>query len=341
MRSRTGVLLVNLGTPLSPKPRDVSRYLIEFLMDDRVIDFPWWKRQLLVKGIIIPMRYRQSAQAYKKIWTEEGSPLLLYGEKVKKKLQAFLGDSFFVELGMRYQFPSIEEALQKLLSKRLDELVLIPLFPQYASATTGSIFKKVTELLSREQTIPHFKAIGSYPTHSKMIDAFCAVAQPYLINAYDHFLFSFHGLPQRHVKKADQIDVCLKKENCCRSCIPENRHCYSAQCYATAQAIANQLALPSHRYSISFQSRLGKDPWLQPYSSSTLQALAKAGNKKILVFSPAFVCDCLETLYEIEEEYGLEFKQAGGTTLDLVPGLNDHPLWIEALASLLLETSPV
>lgn len=327
---KKGLLIVNLGTPDSPHPRDVYRYLIEFLTDKRVIDFSWLKRQLLVRGIIVPFRYRQSARAYQAIWSSEGSPLMIYGKRVEKALQELLGPVYRVKLAMRYQNPSLEKGIQELIQEEVDELIILPLFPQYASATTGSIHEKVMEILSPYHSIPKLTFINSFPTHPRMIEAFCKRAEEYDLREYDHFLFSFHGLPKRQILKADSTGKCLKCTHCCQ----HNRRCYSAQCYATAEQIAKQLNLSPERYSLSFQSRLGKDPWLEPFTSEVIHRLAKQGKKKVLVFCPAFVCDCLETIYEIGIEYAEEFVKAGGTRLDYVKGLNDHPVWIQALSEI-------
>lgn len=337
---KTGVLLVNLGTPDSPSPCDVHRYLVEFLTDGRVIDSPWLLRQFLVRGLIIPKRYRQSAKAYQDIWTQEGSPLKVYGYRVQRQLQERLGDSFVVELGMRYRSPSIEESLKHLLDQGCQKIVILPLFPQYASATTGSVHQKVMEVVSRWQTIPEITFVGNYAVHPSLIHAFCAVAAPYQVEKYDHFLLSFHGLPQSQLMQADHSkQCCMKKKDCCLTLTDQNQGCYAAQCQATANAITAAMKLPKDKYSMAFQSRLGKAPWLQPYTGETIASLAKEGKKRLLVLCPSFVCDCLETIYEIGVEYANEFKHAGGELLDLVPGLNDHPKWIDALVDLVKEKS--
>jgi protoporphyrin/coproporphyrin ferrochelatase len=338
MQSKTGVLLVNLGTPNSPMNKDVYRYLIEFLTDKRVMDLPWLKRQLLVRGVIVPSRYRQSAKAYQQIWTKDGSPLMVYSRKVQQLLQIALGKEFKVELAMRYQQPSIQEGIDSLLKESIDHLIILPLFPQYASASTGSVNQKVLEILSGYQVIPKITLINQFSTHPGFIDAFCTLSKPYNIETYDHIIFSFHGLPERHLLKADNNGKCLKSMDCCSSITSSNKDCYSAQCFATANAISKKLHIPKEKFTVSFQSRLGKDPWIQPYTSSLIQKLAKLQKKRVLVFCPAFVCDCLETIFEIGVEYAEEFKHAGGECLDLVPGLNDHPAWIEALRIIILDS---
>lgn len=336
MNNLTGVLLVNLGTPRSPSPKDVYRYLIEFLTDGRVIDSSWLWRQILVRGLIVPFRYKQSAKLYQQLWTKEGSPLMVYGLKAKTLLQESLGKNFRVELAMRYQEPSIQQAIDNLLRANINQIVVLPLFPQYASATTGSVLQRVTEILNTYQVIPKTSTITQFATHPLMVSAFCEVAKEYALADYDHILFSFHGLPQRQILKADDQAHCLKSSRCCQTLSPKNQNCYSAQCHATMQAIAGSLKLSPEKYSLCFQSRLGKDPWLQPYASEVINHLAKQGKKKILVFCPSFVCDCLETTIEIGVEYAKEFTHAGGEQLDLVKGLNDHPLWIAALRDLVL-----
>lgn len=331
---KTGVLLINLGTPHSPAPKDVYRYLIEFLTDERVMDLSWLRRELLVRGVIVPFRYRITAKAYQKIWTAQGSPLMLYGNLLKAGVQKQLGDQFHVELAMRYQSPSIKEKLDQLMQQGIDHLIVLPLFPQYASATTGSVLQKVQTLIGQYNVIPKVTLISSYPTDSGMIEAFYSVATQFELNQYDQILFSFHGLPERHINKANPKGNCLKAD-CCKTLTAKNSCCYSAQCYATADAIANRIGIPKDKSIICFQSRLGKDPWLSPSTNGVIHDLAKKGKKKLLVFCPSFVSDCLETLYEIGEEYNVEFKKAGGTQLDLVPGLNDHPKWIDAVTSMI------
>lgn len=336
---KTAVLLVNLGTPNAPNYKDVYRYLIEFLTDERVIDYSWLKRHLLVRGLIVPLRFRQSTKAYQKIWTNEGSPLLVFGNKVKSLLQNSLGDDFIVELAMRYQNPSLEYGLKKLLDKSVKQLIILPLFPQYASASTGSIYQKVMELLQNETTFPKITFINSFADHPALIDAFCHVARKQSLQEYDHYLFSFHGLPLRQIQKGDKYSHCFQSDNCCQKICQKNKDCYSAQCHLTANAIIQQLNLPKEKTSLAFQSRLGKEPWLQPFTLETIEGLAKQNKKKVLVFCPSFVCDCLETTYEISMEYAAEFKNLGGERLDLVQGLNDEPLWIEALKKLVIENT--
>lgn len=337
MKHKIGILLVNLGTPNSPKSLDVYRYLIEFLTDSRVIDLPWIQRQLIVRGFIVPFRYRQSAACYKQIWRKEGSPLLIYSQSQEKLLQQALGTDYKVKLGMRYQKPSLQSALSELLEENLEELIVLPLFPQYASATTGSVHQKIMELLQGYLHIPKVTFINNFATHPKFIHAFTSLAQNKNLENYDHFLFSYHSLPQRQLKKLDLNKTCLRRANCCEEICSKNFTCYSAQCYATTQALVEKLKLKKDQYSLSFQSRLGKDPWQQPYTIDVIKQLASKGKKNVLVFCPSFVSDCLETLYEIGYEYAQEFKHAGGNKLELLTSLNDNLEWIEALKTIIMD----
>lgn len=294
----------------------------------------------LVRGLIVPKRYKQSAASYARIWTAEGSPLMVYGKRVQTLLQQELGPRFRVELAMRYRHPSIPQALSTLLAEPLERLVVLPLFPQYASATTGSVHQRVMEALQTHPVIPHVQLINNFADHPAFIEAFATKAASFSLDQYDHILFSYHGLPERQLRKADKGQWCLKKSDCCQTSCSENKACYAAQCFATTQGIVDRLKMPNDRYSLCFQSRLGKEPWLQPYTSDVIQGLAKKGKKNVLVLCPSFICDCLETIYEIGEEYAAEFKHAGGEKLHLVPSLNDDPLWIKALTQIVIENYP-
>lgn len=339
--SKKGVLLVNLGTPDSPSVSDVRRYLNEFLMDGRVIDVnPIW-RTMLVKGIIVPFRSPKSAKLYKEIWSDTtGSPLLHYSKLQAEGLSNRLGDEYHVELAMRYQNPSIESALNKLRDAQVGSIQVIPLFPHYASASTGSVIDKVMAIVKDWQTIPDISFVNSFHNDELMIETFAENALKHNPETYDHILFSFHGLPQRQLIKSDHsAKHCLKTDNCCSTLTVNNQFCYSAQCYDTARLIAAKLNWPKDRYTVCFQSRLGKDPWVQPYTSAVISDLAKKGVKRLLVFCPAFVADCLETVYEVTVEYGDEFKALGGEHIQLVESLNDHPKWIESLQRMVLKNS--
>lgn len=334
---KKGILLVNLGTPDSPEKSDVKKYLDQFLMDDRVIDINPIGRNFLVRGIIIPKRASNSSNIYKEIWTEKGSPLMVYGESLRNQLAEKLGEDYHVELAMRYQNPSLENALKKLQKLNLDSITVVPLFPQYASATTGSIHQLVMEVVSQWQIIPPLKFINNYCDHPGMAKIFADNARKHLQSEnWDHILFSYHGVPQRQMKKADiSKQHCLVVEDCCKTYQESNKFCYTAQCYQTTKAIAAELGLSEDEYTLCFQSRLGKEPWMQPYTSTVLEDLAKKGVKRILVLIPAFVADCIETIYEIGVEYQEEFVHFGGEKVQMVESLNDNPAWVEVLEEII------
>jgi ferrochelatase len=331
---KKGILLVNLGTPDAPDRPAVYRYLKQFLLDPRVIDTPWLSRNLLVRGIIAPFRSANSSKLYQKLWTENGSPLKYYGDQVTKGLRVLLGENYAVELAMRYQNPSIESGIEKLLQQQVAEITVFPMFPQYASASTGSVYEEVMRVLQNKNAIPTLKFINSFYDYAPMIDIFANNARQFDIDNFDHIIFSYHGLPERQLKKTDRFNHCLQSKDCCQTITGANQFCYSAQCYATTRAIAAKLNLTPDRYTTSFQSRLGKTPWVQPYTTDVLKAQAERGAKRLLMFSPAFVADCLETLIEISDEYHHEFQEMGGELVQLVPSLNDNPKWIAAVRDL-------
>jgi ferrochelatase len=333
---KTGIMLVNLGTPDSPSTSDVRKYLLEFLLDKRVIDIPWLGRQLLVRGIIGPFRAPKSAKTYKAIWRPEGSPLLHYSRELSRLLQERLGDDYLVSLAMRYGNPSIESSWTALRQYPLKRLIVVPLFPQYASATTGSVMEKVMEVVGKDLSLPEILFIRDYHDLDSMLEVYAKNARNLNPEHYDHVLFSFHGLPVRQLIKSDLNQHCQQKPNCCENFGPHNQHCYGAQCTRTAHLIAEKLHLTNDQYSICYQSRLGKTPWIQPYTSDVIEHLAKKGAKRILVLCPAFVSDCLETIFEIGEEYQEEFQHLGGEQVTLVPSLNDDPDWVNALAELVI-----
>jgi ferrochelatase len=338
---KKGVLMVNLGTPDDPGRGAVYRYLKQFLLDPRVIDYPWLPRNLLVRGIIAPIRSGSSSKLYQQLWTENGSPLKYYGEVLVEEVQQRLGDDYHVVLGMRYQQPSIESALNELLDAGVSEILVFPLFPHYASATIGSVHDEVMRLLRKEQTIPNVRMLNSYPEFRPMIEVFAENARQFDLDSYDHIIFSYHGLPQRQLRNGDRTKShCQVKADCCQSLCKTNQFCYSAQCHATTRAIATELGLAEDRYTTAFQSRLGPEKWAQPYTSVVLEEQAEHGAKRILVFSPAFVADCLETLIEIGIEYQEEFEEMGGEKVDLVPSLNDNPKWIEGVTELVRAQFP-
>ncbi|PST84584.1 ferrochelatase [Pedobacter yulinensis] len=334
---KKGILLVNLGTPDSPEVKDVKRYLDQFLMDERVIDISDFRRALLVKGIIVPFRSPKTSALYKKIWEPKGSPLLYYSEIQAQMLQDKLGPGYQVELAMRYQNPSVERALSRLKEGLVESIKVIPLFPQYASASTGSVMQLVMELLSKWPTIPPVSFVNSFHDHPSVISTFADHARRFDLASFDHVLFSFHGLPERQLLKCDHTGShCLKNKDCCAQLTDVNKFCYSAQGHDTARLIAAELGIERKDYTVCFQSRLGKEPWVQPYTTDVLKKLAAEGKKRLLAFSPAFVADCLETIYEITVEYCEEFKALGGEHVQLVESLNDDPKFIEALEDLVL-----
>lgn len=334
----TGVLIVNLGTPDSTSVPDVRKYLRQFLMDPRVIDIGQIPRFLLVNGIIAPFRSPKSAKAYRKVWMADGgSPLKYYGLIMERFLQTALGEGYAVKLAMRYQNPSVESVVAELQKLPLRRLIVVPLFPQYASATTGSVVEEVMRQVQRYQTIPDVQIVNRFFERPDFIEAFAWVARPVLEKKdYEMLLFSYHGLPERQIYKGDTQNVCRLGE-CCSTYTEKNQWCYRAQCFATSRLLAQALGWPEEKTVTTFQSRLGKDPWIQPYTDETLKKLAAQGIKRIAVMSPAFIADCLETILEIGEEYQELFLHAGGTDLDLVPSLNDSPAWVDALAAIVRE----
>lgn len=334
---KTGVLLVNLGTPDSPETPDVRKYLREFLMDKRVIDIAPFRRWLLVNLIIAPFRAPKSAQIYKKLWDERGSPLKYYGEDVKHLLQQTLGNEYLVTLGMRYQSPSIASALAGLRDKQVKQIIVIPLFPQYASASTGSVVDMVMEVVKDWQIIPSISFIDNFLEDALFIRTWKEIARKYMDkSAYDHYIFSYHGLPERQILKGSQDNYCQLSEKCCAVYHKKNRLCYRAQCFQTSRLLAKELDIPQENYTVSFQSRLGKSPWVKPYTDVVIPELAAKGVKKVLAFSPSFVADCLETTIEVGEEFKEIFEKAGGEEWQLVESLNSHPMWIECLKQMVL-----
>jgi len=329
---KTGVLLVNLGTPDEPTSKGLRRYLNQFLTDKRVIDMPAIGRYMLFRGIVVPIRSPKVAKLYQELWMDEGSPLKVYGQRVEKGVQEKLGDEYLVKLAMRYQNPSIYSAIAAMYEANVKEIIVFPLFPQYASATTGSIFAEIMDILRRKEQIPSLKFVNSYYEDPDVIKIYADNARQLQLDQYDHYVFSFHGVPERYLKKEN--NYCKCDGNCCKQIVDENQFCYGAQCNATAQAIAKELSIPESKYTVSYQSRFGPEKWVQPYTDEVFEHELEKGNKKILVFSPAFVADCLETTIEIGLEYKEEFMEKGGEALDLVPSLNDDPRWINAIAKL-------
>lgn len=332
---KTGVLLVNLGTPDSTATGDVRKYLREFLMDGRVIDIPSFPRWLLVNLIIAPFRSPKSAGEYRKLWTDRGSPLLFHTEDLKAKVEKVLDPSqFVVTMGMRYQSPSIESALEELMKAKVKKIIVLPLFPQYASATNGSVIDKVMEIVKGWQIIPEISFISNFIDHPLFLKAWEELGKEMMEKQeYDRFLFSYHGLPERQIRKGSVDNYC-QLGACCNKYGPSNQFCYRAQCFQTTRLIAGKLGLPDDKVMTCFQSRLGKDPWIQPYTEDMIKKLASEGVKKVLVFSPAFVADCLETTVEVGQEYKEQFEEMGGEHWDLVPSLNSGDTWVACVKEL-------
>jgi len=327
------VLLVNLGSPDSPSVPDVRRYLNEFLMDGRVIDVPWPLRRLLV-GLILINRPKESAHAYASIWTPEGSPLIVTSRNVQKLLQARV--SVPVALAMRYQNPGVPAVVRELAQQGITELLLIPLFPHYAMSSYETAVEWVRHHVKRLAPDMKLSVQPPYYDATDYITALGAVAADALKTPHDHLLFSFHGVPERQIRKSDPSRChCLASSDCCdRAPKPVLEVCYRAQCRATARTLAEWCGLPKNQWSVAFQSRLGRDPWLRPYTDEELERLAKSGVKRLLVICPAFVSDCLETIEEIGMRGKATFLEAGGESYTLIPCLNEHPAWISALENM-------
>mgnify|MGYP000083940165 CR=1 FL=1 len=325
---KKGILLVNLGSPDSPSVTDVRKYLTQFLNDPLVIDINPIARFFLVNFIIVPFRAPKSAKLYKQIWGKDGSPLISHSIKQKELLQNSLGDEYVVELGMRYQNPSIKSAFESLVKQNVKSITAIPLYPHWASSSTKSSIEELKRV-AKKFKFENLKVIEKFYDNEDYLNALVDVAKKYNLNEYDHVLFSYHGLPERQITKIYPAH-CKINDQCCSVISENNKHCYRAACYYTTRELVKRLSIPEGKYTSAFQSRLD-DKWLKPYSDKIVEQLAKEGKKKILVFSPAFVSDCLETIYEIGIEYEEIFKQYGGEKLQLVESLNEEAKWIEAL----------
>ncbi len=331
---KKGILLVNLGTPDDPSTGSVRRYLREFLMDGRVIDIPFANRWMLVNLIIAPIRGPKSAKEYQKLWDERGSPLKYYGEDLTAMVQDALGEEYAVELAMRYQNPSIEASLNKLKQKQVNSLFVVPLFPQYASATTGSVIEEVNRVVNQWQVIPELSYINNFFENDLFLKTIEEQAAVWMKEkTYDHYVFSYHGLPERQIMKSG-IKSC-KLGDCCKKYGEHNKYCYRAQCFETSRLLADRLGIAPENYTVAFQSRLGKTPWIQPYTEDLVDELAAKGMKSVLAFSPAFISDCLETTLEVGETYKEQFVEGGGTTWDLVESLNTHPTWVKCIVEMI------
>lgn len=332
MAGKTAVLLLNVGTPDAPEVKAVRRYLTEFLNDPRVIGGPWLFRKILVNLIIVPFRAPKSTRLYQKLWTETGSPLLVNGKRLEAKVQQRLGDRYLVRLAMNYGQPAVTEVLKEVIASGVDRIVAFPLYPQYASSTTGSSVARVMRILSEELHMPAFSSILQYFDDPRYIGAMKDRLSAYDLKAYDHILFSFHGLPLSQVNAAHGGKSC-DTFSCTAESNDGNRFCYQAACYATARNLIHAMDIEEGSTTVCFQSRLTRN-WLQPFTDQALRELAKKGSKNVLIICPSFTADCLETTVEIGDEYRSLFLSLGGTTLDLAESLNDSDAWVEAVAQM-------
>ncbi len=330
---KKGILLVNLGSPDTTKTKDVRRYLDEFLMDERVIDIPYWKRYILIKGIILNVRPKKSAMAYKKIWWDEGSPLIVISERFTKKVAEKL--HIPVALGMRYGSISIKKGIQQLHDQGVEEILLIPLYPHYAMSSYETVVEKAKEV--NRDHFPNLKidTLPVFYNNEKYIKAMSNNIKNHLDGFdYDHVLFSYHGIPERHIYKSDTTKShCKLDKSCCKTPSKAHRTCYRHQCFETTRLIVEQLELKEGTYSNSFQSRLLKDPWLKPYTDFELEKFPEEGKKKLAVVTPAFVADCLETLEEIAMEGKEDFLEAGGETYKHIACMNDNDEWVDVMVN--------
>lgn len=325
---------MNLGSPDSTEVSDVRRYLSEFLMDERVIDYPYLFRWLLVKGIIVPFRAPKSAAAYKSIWTKEGSPLITLTKALRQRLQRYLTEP--VVVAMRYGNPTPATAYNELLKKNpdLEEVILMPLYPHYAMSSYETAVEHMKQVYIKNNYRFKLTTIKPYYDNEDYVEALAESIKPYLEQRYDKLLFSYHGVPERHILKGDITgNHCLKSGDCCQKPSPAHQYCYRHQCFKTTELVTTALQIPRPKFELSFQSRLGRDKWLTPYTAQRLRELPGEGAKKLLVACPAFVSDCLETLEEIAEQGKETFLHAGGESFTMIPCLNIHPLWVTTIAN--------
>lgn len=332
-KEKLGVLLVNTGSSSAPETKETRVYLRQFLSDPRIIDIAPWKRWLLLNLIILPLRPKKTAEAYRQIWTDRGSPLIAISEDFRDLLQQRLPDHV-VRIGMAYGDPSVAQGMDELIDAEVDRIIVVPMFPQFASATTGSVLEAAYTIAGKKWNVPSLTALPAFYDDPAFIDAWEAVAKPQLEGFNpDHVLMSFHGLPERQVRKGDPTGQhCLCRPDCCDVKVSANRNCYRHHCIETGKRIVERLGLSEDQYTVTFQSRLGRDPWLTPATDETIAKLGKQGVKRLAILSPAFVADCLETLEEIGIGGKETFLENGGEEYLLVPSLNTEPKWVEALA---------
>ena len=331
-----GVLLINTGSSSAPKVPETRAYLKQFLSDARIIDTAAWKRWIIVNCFVLPFRPKYTAEAYEAIWTDRGSPLITISEDFAEALSKELPE-MEIEIGMAYGDPSIEAGMEKLIAKGVDRIIIAPMFPQYASATTGAVFERSFTHAAKKWNVPCLTALPPYYDDEGYLDAWQAVAEEKLaVFKPDHVLLSYHGLPERQIKKGDASGChCLVKQDCCETENDVNKNCYRRHCIFTSKAIISRLKLEEGHYSVTFQSRLGRDPWLSPATDQTVEALAKNGVKRLAILSPAFTADCLETLEEIGMQAKESFIEHGGEAFELIPSLNTHPQWVAAFADII------
>ena len=330
---KKALLIINLGTPNKPSYFSVFKYLRQFLMDGRVININPILRFLLVNFVICPLRSFSSTKIYKKVWNEDtGSPLLFNTKKLSEKLKLKLPE-YDVDYAMRYQNPSIEDVLKKMLLKNPDEIIILPLFPHYAAATTGSVYEEVSRIISKQWVVPKVKFINQFYDNDKFLDAWIEKANEFNIEEYDKIIFSYHGIPNSHVDNVYEDSVC-SDHDCELKITENNKFCYKATTYETTKLLASKLNLDKDKYIVTFQSRL-TNKWLTPFTDEVLKSMPSVGNKNILVFSPAFTADCLETIIEIGDEYQELFQECGGDKLDYVRSLNYSDLWADAIIDII------
>ena len=330
---KRGIILMNLGSPDSTSVQDLRKYLNEFLTDKRVIDYSWLFRKIIVEGIIVPARAQKSAEAYHTIWTKNGSPLIQFTRELAQKLQMLVTEP--VTIAMRYGKPGMESAYEFLLERvpGLEEVIAIPLYPHYAMSSYETAVEHAKEIHRKKKYGFRLKFMPPFYQDPGYIHAMAENMRPFLQKEFDHILFSFHGIPERHLIKTDPTHRhCLQTEDCCSTPSIAHATCYRHQCLLTMKLVTAELGLPQHKFSFSFQSRLGKQPWLKPYTDFRFQKMPGEGIKKLLVVCPAFVSDCLETLEEIEIRGKESFLGAGGQEYGMIPCLNTQPLWVETLA---------
>ena len=330
---KKAVILINVGTPDSPRVGDVRKYLMEFLGDGRVIDLPWLFRKILVNIIISPIRSFKSSKLYKRLWTEEGSPLLYLTKNLSNKLQIELGDDYEVFYAMRYQSPHLLSILEKLDHNKYEKILFVPMFPQYASSTSGTVIEFIYKYMAKRNVIPNFSILEQFYNTPEFIESFSEIINSYNPDTYDAIIMTYHSLPLSHL---DAVHPKVDHQGCaCIDEMPEHgKMCYRATCYETTRLLTTHCNLDKNKVYTSFQSRLTKN-WITPFTDELLMELAKQGKKKVLLVAPSFTTDCLETIIELGYEYKHLFESAGGTELTMVRSLNEEDIWVKNLKQLI------